>query len=263
MTLNYSDDVFLGGRLKLRQPVSGLRAGLDAIVLAAALPISHEEPSCLLDAGAGSGIVGLAGALRAPHLNVTLLEIQPQLVELARQSVNLNDFDERITVIEADLTSPLKQLQPLGLEPETFDHVAANPPYQIVGEGRLPGNNLKSGASAMSHDALERWIRFLAAMVRPGGTATLVHRADAIGRLLASLQRRFGDIVVFPLFPHNGEPAHRVLIQGTKGSRAPLSLMPGLVLHQADGTFRPEIDAILRDGAGLDLHSGAIKSAAL
>jgi tRNA1(Val) A37 N6-methylase TrmN6 len=60
-------------------------------------------------------------------------------------------------------------------------------------------------------------------------------------------------LLVFPIFPRQGAAAHRVLVQGIKGSRAPLQLRAGLILHATGHGFRPEVDAILRGGAALDL----------
>lgn len=100
----------------------------------------------------------------------------------------------------------------------------------------------------------------MAAMARPGGSATLVHRADALGEILAALEGRFGAAVVLPLHPRDGEPASRVLVQALKGSRAPLELRHGLVLHNADHGFRPEVDAILRGGAPLPIRRAPPRS---
>ena len=101
---------------------------------------------------------------------------------------------------------------------------------------------------------LELWVRFLTAMTAPRGTLTLIHRADALAALLARLERRFGGLVVFPLFPRDGEPASRVLVRGVKGSRAPLRLARGLVLHEASGAYSAAADAVLREGRALSLE---------
>ena len=69
--------------------------------------------------------------------------------------------------------------------------------------------------------------------------------------LLAVLEGRFGALTLLPLHPRAREPAHRIIVSGTKGSRAPPSLLPGFVLHQADGTFTPQAQAVLRGGAAL------------
>jgi tRNA1(Val) A37 N6-methylase TrmN6 len=60
-------------------------------------------------------------------------------------------------------------------------------------------------------------------------------------------------LLVFPLYPREGKSATRVLVQGTKGSNAPIELRPGLVLHDRGNRFRPPVEAVLRHGASLVL----------
>ena len=81
----------------------------------------------------------------------------------------------------------------------------------------------------------------------------MVHRPDVLPDLLGLLRSRFGGLKILPLHPRVGEPAVRILVQGRKGSRAPLTLLSGLVLHEKDNRFRPEVARILRDGAALPL----------
>ena len=64
---------------------------------------------------------------------------------------------------------------------------------------------------------------------------------------------RAGDIAVFPLWPGIGKPASRVIVRARKGVASPTRLLPGLVLHEADGRYTTAADAILREGAGLIL----------
>ena len=104
----------------------------------------------------------------------------------------------------------------------------------------------------MAAEGLEQWARFLARMAAPGGSLTMIHRADALATVLDALDGRFGELRILPLHPRAGEPAHRILVTGRKASRAPLKLLPGLVLHGDEGNgFVPELAAILRDGAAL------------
>ena len=110
---------------------------------------------------------------------------------------------------------------------------------------------MKAGAHVMASGGLDRWVRFLAHMAVPGGTVTLIHRAEALGELLAALEGRFGALEILPVHPRAGAPAHRILIAGLKGSRAVPQLHPGLVLHGDGHGFRPEVEVILRDGAPL------------
>ena len=76
---------------------------------------------------------------------------------------------------------------------------------------------------------------------------------SALGQLLDSMKNRYGDIRIAPLFPRQGASASRILVQGIKGSKAPLQLLPGLVLHGEGHGFAPAATAVLRDGAAFAL----------
>jgi tRNA1(Val) A37 N6-methylase TrmN6 len=253
LTNGVTDDAFLGGMLRILQPLDGYRAGLDAILLAAALQAKQGEQ--VLDVGAGVGAVGLALARRLAEVEVTLVERDGGLVGLARCNIDRNGLAGRACVLTADVTRPLGEMPELSGRAESFDHALANPPYHEPGRGTAAGAPLKAAANAMSAGALERWLRFMAAMVRPGGTVTLIHRPDALQELLTAFGRRFGGVIILPIHPRHAEPASRLLLRAIKGSRAGLEMLPGLILHGADNRFRPEIEAILRHGAALDLHN--------
>ena len=248
-----TQDAFLGGRLIVAQPAHAYRAGLDAVLLAAAARVVAGQRQTVLDAGAGVGVVGLCIAARVADAQVTLVEKQPELAALARHNVSRNRLDERVRVVEADICAAPGRQSAHGPAPDSFDHVLANPPYQEAGRGRAPPDPLKATANEMPEDGLEAWARYLARMAAPGGTVTLIHRADALARVLAVLDGRFGALEVLPVAPRAGEPAHRILVFGRKGSRAPLSLLPPLVLHGDGNRFLPAIEAVLRDGAALPI----------
>jgi tRNA1(Val) A37 N6-methylase TrmN6 len=249
-----SDDAFLGGRLRLLQPATGYRAGIDGVLLAAT--VEARPGAQVLDAGSGVGVVGLCVAQRLPDVRVTLVERDGGLAALARRNVERNGFAARIRVVEADILRPLGETAELAAAAGTFDEVVANPPFHIEGRGTAAGDPVKAGANAMPAGALDRWLRFMAALARPGARIALIHRTEALPEVLSALAGRFGGAVVVPLHPREGEAALRVLVRAVKGSRAPLELRPGLVLHGAEGSFRPRIAAILRDGAALPLRGG-------
>jgi tRNA1(Val) A37 N6-methylase TrmN6 len=253
-----TDDAFLGGALSILQPKSGYRAGIDGIVLAASVPAGDGD--AVLDVGAGVGVVGLAVARRLAHARVSMVERNPRLAELARSNIERNNLADRVQLVEADITRPSVEGFMPGVAAGSFDHVLANPPFHIEGRGTAARDPLKAGANAMPDGDLDRWVRFMAGMTRPGGTATLIHRADALHALLEALAGRFGGAAVLPIHPRAGEPASRVLVSAIKGSRAPLELRPGLVLHNADHSFRPDVEAILRHGAPLALRKAPARS---
>ena len=244
-----TDDAFLGGALQVLQPARGYRAGIDAVVLAASATVAEGET--VLDAGAGVGVVGLCIARRRPGVQVTLVEREPAYAALARANVARNDLATRVRVVETAIGGALSPELVAG----SYHQVVANPPYQVAGRGRRPPDDLKAAAHEMPEGGLDVWARFAARMCRPDGSFTVIHRADALAEVLAALERRFGGIVVKPVHPRRDEPAVRVLVRGIKGSRAPLTLAPPLVLHEAND-FTATMRAILRDGAALDLMRG-------
>ncbi len=246
-SLDVTEDYFLGDRLIIRQPRKGYRAGVDAVLLAASIGAAEQGNATLLDIGAGVGTVGLCAASRLPSLNVTLLEREPELVKLAAENIAANGLTGRVTAVQAEVGAPG------GLAPESFDEAVANPPFHDLNAGTPAPNALKAASHAMSSQSLDDWLRFMARMVRPGGRATLIHKAEALASVLGAFETRFGGIVIVPIHARADEPAIRMLVQGIKGSRAPLSLRPPFVLHNEGNAFTVEAQKILRHGGALGM----------
>lgn len=248
-----SQDDLLGGRIRILQPAKGYRAAIDPVFLAAAIAATPGQK--VLDVGAGVGTAALCLAARVAGLQVAGVERQRDLVRLARRNAEANGLGDRIDVMVADLKQP-----PVRLAGGTFDHVMANPPFLESGRGNRPPDPGKAVATVEDEATLEDWLRFCLLMVRPKGRVTLVHRADRLDQVLAALNGRLGDIVIFPLWPGPAKasgpgerPAKRVIVSGRKGVATPLRLTPGLVLHAEDGAFTAAAEAVLRHGAGLTL----------
>ena len=202
----------------------------------------------MLDIGCGVGAAALCLAVRLPQCRVIGLELQRDLVRLAGDNVELNGLHGRVSVMVGDLLAP-----PPRLSPGMFDHVMANPPYLEQGRGRPPANPAKGAATIEGDADLGDWVRFALAMARGRGTVTFVHRADRLDALLGHLAGRAGEIVVFPLWPAAGRAASRVLVRATKQLATPARLLPGLILHEADGRFSEAAEAVLRGAAALEL----------
>ncbi|MBI1779155.1 MAG: methyltransferase [Proteobacteria bacterium] len=239
-----SEDRLLGGRVRLTQPKAGYRAAIDPVLLAAA--VEAEPGESVLDLGIGAGAAALCLAARVPGLRIVGLEVQSELARLARLNAALNGIDD-LTVFDGSLRDP-----PPALAGQRFDHVIANPPYleaERASEGPSPGKR----AATVEGASLEEWLAFALALAAPKASLTVIHRADRLADLLAGLERGAGAIAVMPLWPKAGRPAKRVIVSARRGSRAALRLLPGIVLHQADGRFTAAAEAILRDAHPLSL----------
>lgn len=252
--IEVTEDAFLGGRVMVRQPKSGYRAGLDAVFLAATAPFHSRQECSVLDVGAGVGTVGLCVAARCPFARVTLLEREPMLAALAGENISLNQWNEHVRVVNLAVGSSADALVNQNVLSESFDYVFANPPYHAEGRGTAAPVALKAASHAMPGSGLDDWVRFMARMAAPNGTATMIHKAEALPAILAAFSGRFGDLRILPLHPREGEPASRVIVQGIKGSRAPMVLLPGFVLHDEGNAFTAGAQLVLRDGAGMPLR---------
>ncbi|MGF1628753.1 MAG: tRNA1(Val) (adenine(37)-N6)-methyltransferase [Kiloniellaceae bacterium] len=240
-----TEDAFLGGRLRLRQPADGYRAAIDPVLLAAAVPAAAGEH--VADLGCGVAAAGLCLLARVPGVAVTGLEVQPPLAALAVENAALNGYGDRLSIVVGDVAAP-----PAEFAAGRFDHVMLNPPYLEAGSGRAPAQELRRIATVEGPAALESWLACALALLRPRGSVTVIHRADRCDRLLTALAG-CGELAVFPLWPRQGENAKRVLVRARKASSAPLRFLAGLVLHDADGGYTAAAEAVLRDARGLDL----------
>ena len=244
--LPVSEDRLLGGRVKLRQPLSGYRAAIDPVFLAAAVPATAADS--VLDIGCGVGAAALCLAARVTGCRITGIEAQRPLVRLAGENIALNELFGRVVVMAGNLLQP-----PPRLEPGSFDHVMANPPFLDSAAASASPDAGKAAATVEGEADLAAWVRFALTMVRPKGSITFIHRADRMEQLLAQLMGRAGEIIVFPLWAGHDKPAKRIIVRARKAIETPTRLTPGLVLHEADGRYTPAADGVLRGGAALTL----------
>jgi len=105
----------------------------------------------------------------------------------------------------------------------------------------------------MTEGGLEAWTIFLLKSVREGGTLTVIHRADRLADLLSLLGPKAGSFQVRPIHPFADAPAKRVLVRALKTGKAPLQLLPPVILHDREsGKHTAHADALLRGEAALD-----------
>ena len=241
-----TEDGFLGGKLRILQPDKGYRAGIDAVFLAASIPCGPGET--LFEAGTGTGVAALCVAVRVPTVLVTGMEIASRYALLAEENAKRNNLGQNIRVIHGDVKDAMRRdLSHLPAH-GSFSHAFANPPYFDSDKSTPSPTLLKATAHSFGPEDLELWIRVLHTMVTLRGTVTIVHRAETLGKILTGMESRFGDIRVAPLYAREGAAASRIIVQGVKGSKGPLQLLPGLVLHGPNAQFTPEAESILRDG---------------
>jgi len=248
-----TDDAVLGGRLRLKQKKQGHRVGHDAILLAAATAARPGDRA--VEFGSGVGAAGLALAARCPEVEVTLVEIDPELAGIAAENVERNGFGQRIRVVTLDVGAPSEAFAACGIGPGAADLVLMNPPFNNPARQNVSPDDGRRSAHVGGEGLLAVWIGAAARTLHSAGTLTLIWRADGLGDVLTALGPDFGDVVVLPIHGRAGAPAIRVIVAARKGSRGPLTLLPGLDLNDEAGKPTAAAEDVLRGAQALRLAS--------
>lgn len=236
-------DAFLGGKLHLWQPRMGYRAGVDPVLLAAS--VEAKAGQSVLDLGCGVGAAALCLGARVPGLTVLGVERQPFYAALAARN--------GLEVVVADLAD-----LPVATREQSFDHVLANPPYFDRRAGYSADDPGREGALGID-TPLEVWVDVAARRLRHKGYLHMIHRVERVPDILAAATGRLGSPEIWPICPRDGRAAELVIFRARKDGRADFRLHAPVIMHLgaahvADGiSYRPEIQAVLRDGAALFL----------
>jgi tRNA1(Val) A37 N6-methylase TrmN6 len=226
-----TEDAFLGGQLRLRQPKSGHRAGHDAMLLAASTAAKASDR--VVEFGAGVGAAGLALAKRVGGIDLVLVEIDPGLAALAHENARDNAIAAGIIVV--DVTSSAEAFAKAGLPPDSVDAVLMNPPFNDAARHRVSPDTLRASAHVADSTTLDSWVHAARRILKSGGALTLIWRADGIAEALAAFGEGFGSLAIQPVHADAGRPAIRVLIRGVKGGKAPARVLSSLVLNDESG----------------------------
>jgi len=232
--------------VRLFQPARGYRAGVDAVLLAAACPARPGEH--VLDLGCGVGAAALCLAARVPGLRLTGLERDPETAALARR--NAAAAGAAMEVMEGDAAAPPPELRQI-----VVHHAILNPPY-FGRAASLPAADPRREAAMGEQTPLAVWLGCAARRLKPGGWLTIIHRPERLADLLGALPP-LGSVQVQPVAPRAGRDAGLVLVRARKDGRAPLRLHAPFVLHSGARHLRDGEDyteaarRVLREGAAL------------
>ena len=232
----YTIDDFLGGLVRLKQPEKGLRATSDAVLLAACVPDSAKGK--LLDVGCGVGILALSTAKRAKGITTVGVDIQEELISLAKENAAINELSDRVAFLCQDI------MERGFLKGETFDYVITNPPFYAENPSATP--LMKAIAHHEGESGfLANWVNFSVRHLKAKGRFIMLHKAERLPEILSLLCEKLGDLSVKPLYSRKGDSASRVIVSGVLNSKKPFRVLPPLIVHESDGAFTQEAKAIL------------------
>ena len=230
----------LGGRVIHRQPAAGHRTGLEPVLLAATIPARAGQT--VLEGGAGSGAGLLCVAARVAGVTGIGIEQDGAMAAVAQANVAANGF-AGLQIVAADLTA-WRTDRPV-------DHAFANPPWHDAA-GTASPDRQREAAKRAYPGLLGDWASALARPLRWRGTLSLIFHSAALPEALAACAAAgCGSPAALPLWPKPQRAAKLMLLRTVKGGRGPFRLLPGLVLHTAQGALSDAAEAILRHGAEL------------
>ncbi len=208
-----TEDRVLGGRVLLRQPAKGYRAGLDAALLAAACDAKPGEQ--VIDVGCGVGAVSMLAAARRSQASFVGMERDAAALGLARENIAATALADRIEAVAADVA----HRPPSAWAGHAFRRRALQPAF-LRRRDADPRTAATAKRGAVHRRSRSCRVAGLSSspVTRDGGAITLIHRADRLADILSGLGVRAGSFQVRPIHPFADEPAGRVLVRSVRGA---------------------------------------------
>ena len=222
--------------LAIIQSSNEYRFTSDAVLLANFAKV--KKGSIVADLGTGSGIIALLIAAKQLPEKIFAIEIQPQLADMAKRSVLLNELDDKIEVI-------CMSMQEFSKSMHSFDTVVCNPPYRKVGSGE---RQVKSNLSICRHEiavTLEEMISSAAALLKDKGDFYLIHQSERLAEIFVQLvKNQLEPKILVPIYAREGDAPYGVLIKATKGGGHGLLWEKGITMFDENGNFTKTIERI-------------------
>lgn len=232
----YSEDALFNGRIKCLQHRRGYRFSVDAVLLGNFIQPKPGER--ILDLGCGCGIIPLILAYRWPKVSITGLEIQPDLASLSRKNVEMNNWQDRIEIVQGDL----REIQHI-FAAGSFDWVVSNPPYRKPGSGRVNTGAEQAQARHEQLADLASVTRSANWAARKKGRVVFIYPASRGASVIAEMKNSgLEPKKMQSVFSYPGSTASLLLIEAVKqGGEELVILEPFYIYREKDGAYSPEM----------------------
>jgi len=212
-------------RIKVLQKKAGYRFSIDAVLLSQFVKIRNNER--VIDLGTGCGILPLLLCPDTKAQSFVGVEIQKDLAELAKRNVQMNHFEDRVSILQNDFRK-LKTIFP----PESFHVVLSNPPYRKYRTGRVNPTVEKAVARHEIEGTLEDLISMASYLLPPKGRCYLIFPALRTVDLLVALRHRgLEPKRIQFVYPRLHDEANFILTESIKASGVELKVMDPLTLR--------------------------------
>lgn len=231
--------------LKIIQNKKWFKYGIDSVLLSNFAKI--KKNTNVLDIGTGTGIISILLARKTLSSEIVGIEIQEDVSDMAKRSVQLNKLENKIKIINDNILNIEKYFPN-----EYFDNVVTNPPYQKNNSG-IKNENEKQRISRHEVEcSLEDIIQKSFKMLRDNGNFYMVHRPERLVDILY-LMRKYKLEPKEIRFVHSKakEKPTLVLIKGVKYSGQFLKVLEPLIVYENNGEYTDEILKIYNKKKGV------------
>ena len=225
-------------KLNLIQKKDGFKFGIDAVLLSDFACIKNKHR--VIDLCTGTGIIPFLIYGKYEPQSIYGLEIQEEMVDMAKRSVKLNSLDEKVFFLNEDLKNIefLKQL-------EKFDVVTVNPPYKLNNSGIINPNDKLAIARHEILCNLEDVISASRVLLKDNGRLFMIHRPERLADIFTLMRKyKIEPKRVKMIHPKIGKAPNIVLVEGQRDGGAYLKWEAPLYVYDDNGKYTKEIDSI-------------------
>ena len=221
--------------LKIIQNKKWFCFGMDAVLLTNYCDIKNN--STVVDLGTGTGIIPILLSGKRNYSKVYGLEIQPEVSEMAKRSVKLNDLQGKIEILNIDLKNALDYL-----EANSFDAVISNPPYKLYNSGIINPEDKKAISRHEIKSTLEDVISTASQLLKQYGRFYMVHRPDRLADIMCLLRKyRLEPKQIRFVHPRAAAKPNMILIRASKNGNPELKFDPPLYIYDDDGNYTKDV----------------------
>lgn len=231
------DDLQLAG-MRILQKEAGFRFGMDAVLLADFARVEARDVAA--DFGTGTGILPLLLRGRGKGKHIHAFEIQEDMADMARRTMELNGLAECVTVHALPVEQALTVLAPCSV-----DAIICNPPYGTPGTTLLNPSDTLRLARHQTQEGLTMWLSTAYRLLKGKGRLAMVYPAPRMLELMQAMEAAHLTPKRFRLiYPAAHKPANLVLIEAMKDAKPMLHPEPPLIVYEADGSMTAELKRI-------------------
>jgi len=221
--------------LKIIQNKKWFCFGMDAVLLTNFCDVKNNGK--IVDLGTGTGIIPILLSGKRNFSKAYGIEIQEEVAEMAKRSVELNNLQDKIEILNVDLKSAAGYL-----EKHSFDAVISNPPYKLNNSGIINPNDQKAISRHEIKCTLEDVIHTASLLLKQYGSFFMVHRPDRLVDILCILRKyRLEPKQIRFVHPHVNDKPNMVLIRSSKHGNPELKFEPPLYIYDEDGKYTENV----------------------